>query len=145
MDDDLMTAGTPTGLVKAASIVLALAGVFVALTGAQVLGTRFYVEWANAVPPALLALGLCLIPAALSTFRGSMLAAILAVTFGGLAFLLCSGWFIYTFGTVFSLMNVLAVPMAGLGALLGLLAFPHVRKMAQAKQRLADQGMSLGL
>lgn len=145
MDDDLMVAGTPTGLVKAASTVLALAGVFIALTGVQVLGARFFEAWVNAVPPLFLVMGIALVPAALSLFRGSMFAAVAAVAIAGLAFLMTSAWFIFTFGSILSLMNVMAVPMAGLGALLGLLALPHVRKMAQAKQRLAEQGMSLGL
>lgn len=144
-DDDLATAAAPSLEVKGAAATFALAGLFTTLTGVQILGVEWMASWMNAGRFVFLGMGVALFVLGLRIFRGDALANLVGVGVAAVAALVGAGWFIATFGSILSLMNVLATGLCGLATLLALLALRHTRRMADAKARLADEGMSLGL
>lgn len=144
-DDDLATAAAPRLEVKGAAACFALAGLFTTLTGVQILGVEWVAAWMNAARYVFLGLGVALFVIGLRIYRGDARANVFGLVVAPLASLFAMVWFVVTFGAILSLMNVVAVGMTGLAALLGLLALRHTRRMADAKARLADEGMSLGL
>ena len=142
-DDLIVAAATPTE-VKAAAAFVALAGLFVALTGLQVVSVRWVEAWRNVIPMFFLAVGVALVPIGAALYRGRFGAAIAGLALCTLCVLATCTWFVATWGSVFSLMNIAAVPLSVLGALLSGLSLPGTRKMAQARARLADEGMDVG-
>ncbi|MCB9594174.1 MAG: hypothetical protein H6719_15690 [Sandaracinaceae bacterium] len=144
MDADIQAAEPPI-LVKAAAVAQALTGLFVTLTGVQVLGVTWRAEWANYVPPALCVMGALAIFFAAMQYRARAWAGIASAINGGLLGLLMVGWLFYTFTTVLSCMMYLAIPLSGLSAILNLVSIGAILRTAQARQRLSDRGLDLGL
>ena len=144
-EDDLEVAGTPSGNVKAAVVCTIMGGLFLLLTGVQLLGMVFRADWMNIPKYAFLGVGALLVGLSVRMFRGRVMAAVGASVLTPVACLAAALWFIVTFGSVMSLMNVLAVVMLGVATLLQWLALSDVRRMSAARQRLADDGLSLGL
>lgn len=144
-NDDFITAGTPHLIVTLGSVAGALAGLFVALTGAQLLGARFIAAWMNLGCFFFIGVGVAMIPAAFQTYRGVFPAAVGMIILSTIGFLVMAGWCVLTCGSVFSLMNLLAIPVSALATLLVGLGLPKVKLMSDAKRRLAEQGFSLGL
>lgn len=143
-DDVLMEAATTPTEVKAAAAFVALGGLFVALTGLQVISVHWRDDWRNLAPYLFLGIGGLMVPTGAVLYRGNPNAAILGLLLCTFAMFGTCGWFITTWGSVFSLMNVAAVPMAVIGAVLCGLSVPATRKMANARERLADEGLDLG-
>lgn len=144
-EEDLSLAGTPTGRVKAASGFTIVGGLFLCLTGVQLIGVVFRDAWMNGATHLFVGLGALLIGLGIRTFRGRVPEAVAALVLASLGCLAAALWFLVTFGAVLSLMNVISVPLLGLGALLQFFALADVRRMSAARQRLADDGLSLGL
>lgn len=144
-DEDLAMAAAPNLEVKGAAGSCALSGLLLVLTGVQILGVRWIDAWMNYWRFVFIALGVVLFVLAMRVYRGDHKANLAALVFAGLASVVGAGWFFVTFGSVLSLMNVAAVAMTGLATLLCLFSLGHTRKMSAARQRLADEGMSLGL
>jgi len=143
-DDDLVAAASAPMEVKAGAAFVALGGLFVALTGLQVISVTWHDEWRNLVPYFFLGVGGLMVPTGATLYRGNPRAALLGLVLCTLSTLGTCGWFVTTWGSVFSLMNVAAVPMAVVGAVLCGLSVPATRKMAEARERLADEGLNLG-
>lgn len=144
MDADIQAAEPPI-LVKLAAAVHALTGLFVGLTGLQLLGARFVATWANFVPPFLLAIGLAAIVFAAMQYRARGWAAIASGVLSVITAITMLGWLFYTLTSVLSCIMWLAIPLSGLSAILNLVAIGPIRRTAQARQRLSDRGMNLGL
>ena len=144
-EDDLEIAGRPSGKVRAAVVCTIMGGLFLLLTGVQLIGTVFLADWMNIPKYAFLGIGVVLIGLGVRTFRGRLPAAIGAMALSAIGSLAGALWFLVTFGSVLSLMNVIAVVMLGVATLLHVFAWPDVRRMSAARQRLADDGLSLGL
>lgn len=144
-EDDLEIAGSATAKVKAAVVCTIMGALFLLLTGVQLIGTVFRADWMNIPKYVFLGSGVLLIGLSVRTFRGRLTDAIGASALSPLACLAAALWFIVTFGSILSLMNVFAVVMLGVATLLQFLAFSDVRRMSAARQRLADDGLSLGL
>ena len=143
-EDDLVVAAATPSTVKAAAAFVALAGLFVALTGLQAISFRWSQPWRNAMPLVFLALGVAMIPLGAMLYRGRAFAAIGGLACAGICALGTCTWFVVTWGSVFSLMNIAAVPLCVLGALFSGLSIPATRRMAEARARLADQGLDVG-
>jgi len=143
-DDDLVAAAATPMEVRAGAAFMALGGLFVALTGLQVISVTWHEGWRNLVPYVFLAVGGLMVPTGATLYRGSHRSAILGLALCTVATLGTCGWFVTTWGSVFSLMNVAAVPMAVIGAVLCGLSLPATKKMAEARERLADEGLNLG-
>lgn len=144
MDADIASAEPPI-LVKLAAAVQALAGLFVALSGFQVLDVTWRAEWANFVPPFLVVMGLSSIGLGAMQYRARTWAAFASAIVAGLVALAMLGWLFYTFTSVVSCIQYLAVPLSGLSAILALVAIGPIRRTAEARQRLSDRGLNLGL
>ena len=144
-EDDLQLAGTPSGKVKAAVVCTIIGGLFLLLTGVQLIGTVFRADWMNIPKYAFVGVGVVLIGLGVRTFRGRVMAAVGATVLTPIATLAGALWFIVTFGSIISLMNVFAVMMLGVATMLQWFALSDVRRMSAARQRLADDGLSLGL
>jgi len=143
-DDDLMAAASTPTEVKAAAAFVALGGLFVALTGLQVISVTWHDEWRNLAPYLFLGMGALMVPTGAILYRGNPKAALLGLLLCTFSMFGTCGWFITTWGSVFSLMNIAAVPMVVIGAVLCGLSIPATRKMAAARERLADEGLNLG-
>lgn len=144
-EEDLSLAGAPTGRVKAASGFTIAGGLFLALTGLQLIGVTFRDDWMNGAMYLFIGLGALLMGLGPRTFRGRLPAAFAAMALAGLGCLAAGLWFLVTFGSLLSLMNIISVPLLGVAALLQFFALADVRRMSAARQRLADDGLSLGL
>lgn len=144
-EDDLIAAAAPTALVKIAAVAMGLSGVLVALSGLQVAGGFFAYVWLEALAYALLGLGVAQVVLAALVYRARAWAAYLGAANGVLMALAITGWFIATLGSFFSCLVVIAIPVSGLAALLAVAAVFPVRRAAEARQRLADEGLNLGL
>ena len=144
-DDDLTIAATPNVEVKGAAACFAIGGLFLVLTGVQILGLRWYASWMNLGKWAFFALGALTFVLGLRIFRGDARANAIGVGVAGIDALFGAGWFVLTFGAILSLMNVLAVVVCALAAVLAIFSLKHTRRMSEARARLADEGMSLGL
>jgi hypothetical protein len=136
-EDDLVTAAAPNLEVKGAAGSGALSGLLLVLTGVQILDVRWVDAWMNYGRFVFLVLGALLFVLAMRVYRGDHKANLAALVVAGLSSVVGVGWFF--------VMNVAAVAMTGLATLLFFLALGHTRKMTAARQRLADEGMSLGL
>jgi len=143
-DDDLIAAASAPTEVKAAAAFVTLGGLFVALTGLQVISVNWHDEWRNLAPYLFLGIGGLMVPTGAILYRGNPKAALLGLILCTFAMFGTCGWFMGTWGSVFSLMNIAAVPMAVIGAVLCGLSVPATRKMAAARERLADEGLNLG-
>lgn len=144
MDADIQAAEPPI-VVKLAAAVHGMAGLFVGLVGLQLLGVTFRAGWANFVPPFLCVLGLTGIFLAAMQYRARGWAGIGSAILGVVAAVTMLGWLFYTLTSVLSCIVYVAVPLSGLAAILNLIAVGPILKTAQARQRLSDRGMNLGL
>ena len=136
----------PSSVVKAASAVNAIAGLFIGLTGLQMLGARFGAEWLKAVPWLLLVLGVGQLALGAMIFRARLWAGLGACVVAPLNTLLIVGWvgFMASQGA-FTCIGVVAAPACVLASIGAFAALAGVRATSAARQRLADQGLSLGL
>ncbi|MEM1418109.1 MAG: hypothetical protein AAGH15_24650 [Myxococcota bacterium] len=135
----------PSTMVKASAALHAFAGLFVALTGLQLVGTRFVEPMVNAAPMVLLLLGITLVVLGAQVYRAKGWTAVGGVVLGGVGALTAFLWLGFSFvGGIFSLMALLAVPVAGLAFLAALLARKDIVRVATYRQRLSDQGLDLG-
>jgi hypothetical protein len=137
----------PTARTKTSAALHGMSGVLTALAGVQfVTSASFYDPIQNALPWSLAVLGVVQVVVALLVLRnhhpaalaGSLLAAVIAL--GALAWLVLS----LTSGML-SFLAIVAVPVAGCAALLAPAALAHTRRGWDAKKRLEDAGMELGL
>ena len=135
----------PSALVKMAAAVQALAGLFVGLTGLQLVGTRWVAGWPDYAPYVLLALGASHVFLGATVFRARNWAAVTSAGLGVVTALVMIGWLFYVFTTIMSCILYVAVPFAVLNAILSFVALSGVRTTAEARRRLAEQGMNLGL
>lgn len=136
----------PTLVVKLAAAVQALTGVFVGLSGLQLVGIVFYRHpILNALPWTLMISGVALIVIAARVFRARAWAAIAGVVIAPALALLLGFWAIYSFGDVFSCVLMLAIPLTLIATGLGALAIGPVRRATEARERLDAQGFNLGL
>ncbi len=141
---DIKAAEAPTP-VKLAASVQGLSGVLAGLTGLQLVGARWAAEWVGAVPYALMGLGLASLAMAVSQYRARAWAGPGSVLLSGVVALTVIGWVLYTLTSVMSCMAYMSVPLSMLSAVLSLVALRGVRETAAARQRLSDEGLSLGL
>lgn len=141
-----LKAAEPPGVVKIAAAVQALAGLFVGLCGLQVVtGVVWAHAWMGAIPYVLLLIGGGAIFMAANQYRARAWAGVGSAVYDAVLALVATGWGMFSFTGMFSCMTVVAVPLALLSGLLSLLAMKGVKDTADARRRLADQGMGLGL
>lgn len=135
----------PAALVKMAAAAQALCGLFVFLTGLQIVGVRGSASFVRLIPYIFMALGASQIVFGAMLLRARRWASLGGVALNGLTALTMVSWFVYSFGSITSCIGMLCVPLSGLALLLGAFSVPAVKRTADARQRLADQGMNLGL
>ncbi|MGE0786122.1 MAG: hypothetical protein AB7S26_10565 [Sandaracinaceae bacterium] len=134
-------------LVKAAAVVQMIAGILVALSGAQFSDRDyFYTEVLNQVPYLLIVLGLAAIGFAAMQFRARVWAGMGSAILGVVNVVAMGGWFValVVHGALIP-MPLAAAAAAGLSALLSIAAVPQVYRTARARERLARAGLDLGL
>lgn len=136
----------PVALVKLAAALQAISGLFVALCGLQLVGASWRIAILGIVPYLMMSAGVLQIVVGAQYYRARTWAAY-AGTGLGLAIGLGMGvWAPFSFVSgVFSCLVLIATPIAVLAAVLAIVGIGGVRRTADARQRLADQGMSLGL
>lgn len=140
-----VSAAQPHLIVKLSAAAYALAGVFVALSGLQLVGLRFYDSLLAPLPYVLMLGGVSLLYLATRVYRARTWAAITALVLAPALLVILVGWVAYSITAVFSCMVLLAFSLLGLSAVLGGVALSWVRRAAQARARLDAAGMSLGL
>lgn len=144
MDADIQAA-EPSILVKLAAAVQGVSGLFVALSGLQLLDVTWRASWANYVPPFLCVIGVTAIFFAAMQYRARGWAAFASAALGVITALTMLGWLFYTLTSVMSCIMYFAIPLSGLSAILAFVAIGPIRRTAEARQRLSDRGMNLGL
>lgn len=142
-DADLEKA-EPSALVRLAAVAQALTGLLVGLCGLQLVGSLL--GWPRFVPWVQLALGPLQLYLGAMVFRARPWAAFAGAGLGGVAALLMVGWLVFLASrAAFSCMVFVTAPLSVLSALLAVAAIGGVSQTAEARRRLADQGMNLGL
>ncbi len=144
VDTDIQLVEPPI-LVKLASIAQAMTGVFVGLTGLQLVGTHWRAAWANYASYGLLFLGAATIGMAAMQYRARGWSAIGSMVLGVVTALSMLGWFFYVLTDVLSCVMWLAVPLSCFSVILSAVSVGPILSTAAARRRLADRGMDLGL
>jgi hypothetical protein len=138
----------PIALVKVASALQGVTGVFIALTGVQMWGVYGYgdLAWIEYVPYFLMVIGTLQLAVATMVYRARAWAALAGAILGLFAALVMGAWDVLcVVESMFSCIGLLAFPLAGLSAILAFLAIGPVRATAAARARLSAAGMGLGL
>lgn len=136
----------PVALVKLAAAAQALSGLFVALCGLQLVGGRWTIPMLGLVPYLMMTCGVLQIVVGAQYYRARTWAAYTGAGLGVFVGLVMGAWAPFSFVSgVFSCMVLIAAPVAILSAVLAIAGIGGVRTTAGARQRLSDQGMSLGL
>jgi len=144
VDADIQAAEPPI-LVKFASVAQGLAGLFVGLTGLQMVDFRWRVEWASYVPYCLLFLGAAGLGMSAMLYRSRRWAGIASPILGAVTALTMVGWLFHVLTNVFSCIMWVAVPLSCLSTILSAVSVGPVLRTAAARRRLSDRGMNLGL
>jgi len=144
MDSDISEA-EPALLVKAASVVQGLCGLFVALNGVQLVGVSFRIELLDFAPYVQIACGVAQIGLAAMQYRARPWAGYASAVFGVTVAVMMVAWLAHLLSSVLSCIMYLAVPLSALNMILAGVAIPPLLRAARARQRLADRGMDLGL
>jgi hypothetical protein len=132
--------------VKLSAALHAIAGVFIALCGLQLVSLEFYEHpFLGALPYVLMGGGVGLLFLGTRVYRARTWAALFAVGLAATLVLILAGWIVYSFPAVFSCLVLMSVPLGILGTILGAVAIGSVRHAAAARARLDAAGMSLGL
>lgn len=140
-----LRAAQPSVLVKIVSVALGIAGLLAALSGLQVIGVRWRDPMMGALSMTILIAGALQVVMAFQYFRARPWAAFTGAALAAVLALLMAAWLFLTFPGMLSCMVVVAVPATAIAAILSLVGIGSVRATARARQRLADDGMSLGL
>lgn len=139
-------AAEPSALVKIAAAAQAMAGGFIALCGLQLVGIRSYnYPIVGALPYVLMIGGVGLLALSTRVYRARMWAAVSACGLAPLLALVLVAWAIFSYGQILSCMLFCTLPLSFLASVIGLAALGSVRAAANARRRLAEQGMNLGL
>lgn len=145
-DSDLSRLDAPL-VVKLAAAVSGVAGLFACLGGLQPATSLIFRElWLAAVVWSLVAAGAAQLVLGFMLVRNRAWVAVGATVLAPITLLLSLGWAVFALSNgAFSCLNVLAVPL-GIGAtILAPLSIGPARRATAARQRLADQGVDLGL
>lgn len=138
-----IAAAESSALVKMAAAIQAVTGLFVLLNGLQLVGALR--SDLAVVPYVHLGLGAAQIVFGAMLYRARRWASLGGIGLNALTALVMVGWFFYSFTTIISCMMYVAVPLTVLALILGAISVPSVKRTADARERLADQGMNLGL
>lgn len=144
VDEDIQAADSPL-IVKAAAAVQGFSGLFVMLNGLQLLGATFRTEILDFGPWAQVVFGLAQLGMAAMQFRARVYAGVGSIVLGAVVALMMVIWFFFLATSIVSCVMYAAVPLSLLNLLLSVAAIMPLLRTARARQRLADQGMGLGL
>jgi len=145
--DSDVAATAPTTMVKVAASLQALCGLFWALAGLQsVVSLTFRSPFVGAMPWLMIVGGIAMIALGAKIYRAHGTAAIAGAMLGAVCALAMASWFIGTMMIgVFSCISLLVMPLALGACITAVLAIGPSRQASAARQRLADQGLDLGL
>ena len=144
-DEDLRHADTPP-VAKAAAALAAMSGLFVLLSGVQVLDLRFRMEWLELVPYLMIVAGVGQIVVGAMLGRARAWAVYTAAGGGALISLGMVGWFLFfLLGVGLSCIVFVAPVVSLLATVLAVVSIPGVRRTSAARTRLAERGLGLGL
>jgi hypothetical protein len=141
-----IAAATPPSIARIAGGLVALAGIVVALTGAQTLAMVTIRGPLAIAPYALALLGVIEIAASTYVFRARAWGAIAAVASSAVDLLASGLWLLVSVGHGLLSLYALASPCVALAA--GIMAFVAMgpcERASAARRRLRDQGMDLGI
>jgi hypothetical protein len=145
-DDDIRVLDPPLA-VKAAAALQAICGVLIAVTGVQLFFfVDFYSPWLDLVKYAFFVTGVLQLVVASRVYRARLWAAYAGAALGVAIALVILAWNLFSMLNVgFSCVASVSAPLAMLTALVAFFAIGPTHKVAQARARLADQGMDLGV
>jgi hypothetical protein len=144
-EDDILSA-TPPALVRVAGGLVLFAGAMAVLTGGQVFLVAVMRGPLAAVPYLLVGAGALDAFFGLMVFRARDWAAIGAVAVSGILMLLAFGWLVVSFGGGLFQMYAMISPFAAAAALaMSIASLGPCRRATAARERLAAQGMNLGI
>lgn len=137
----------PTSTVKMCAALHGIAGTVTALAGLQFVTSGSFIEaYLNALPWSLVALGAIQVGLALLVLRNHHPAAIAASLNAALLALLALGWLVLSITSgMLSFMALGAVPAAGSAAILSPFTLGQTKRGWDAKKRLSESGIELGL
>lgn len=141
-----IAAATPPSIARIAGGLVALAGIVVALTGAQTLAMVTIRGPLAPVPYVLALLGVVEIAAGTLVFRARAWAAIAAIASSALDLLASGFWLLLSMGHGLLSLYALASPFVSIVA--GIMAFVALgpcERASAARRRLREQGMDLGI
>ena len=145
-DDAKVAIGSP--VIKGAAALVALAGLFTAMTGLQIaMATDYYGSpLVHAIPFVQLAFGVGSILLAASVYRARTWSSVAAAGASLFAVLAMAAYLVVSLSWgVFSCVAVIAVGLWLLAAALSLVAVPAARKATAARERMRARGEDLGL
>lgn len=135
----------PSMTVKLSTLAQGLTGVLVALCGLQVVHLEFRIAAIDLVPVFMMSAGMLHLVLAVQVYRARPWAALASAVLGPTLAVLMLSWTVFSLSAaIFSCLLPMATALAVVSALLTLLAVGPVKKTAAARQRMAEQGMSLG-
>lgn len=145
IDADIKAAEPPT-IVKMAASIQGVTGFLVGLTGLQLVGTRWVSDWYALLPYLICLLGAGSLFFAAMQYRARAWAGIGSVVWGALSTLAVLGFLgLLMVNGVMSCLAFVAVPLSFISLVLDVVALKGIRDTALARQRLSDEGLSLGL
>lgn len=145
VDADLEAAKEPT-LAHIAGGTQAFAGALTALTALQQIGTVSWRSFLFVMPYVELLLGVAVLALAFRTYRarrrGSLAAAIASISLAPIV----GAWTVFATISGFVTCIAFLAPVVGLfGGALGFAALSSIRRCSDARERLAEQGLSFGV
>lgn len=144
--DDVALAALPVQVKSAAGAAL-LAGLFGVVDVLQLFGIIRRIEGVFGAFPALMGIeSLAALAAAFFLYRARPWAPWVGMASGGLLWLTSSAWFLFAAANGLVTLFGLLVPFFGLAVLvLAIVSRKHCQVTAQARERLAAQGLELGV
>lgn len=144
-EDDILSA-TPAAIVRVAGGLVLFAGAMALLTGGQVFLAAVVRGPLAVIPYFLVGAGVLDAFFGLMVFRARDWAAIGAVAVSALLMLVAFAWLVLSFGGGLFQMYAMIAPFAAAGALgLSVASLGSCRRATAARERLAAQGMNLGI
>jgi hypothetical protein len=133
--------------VKAAAATAMLAGVFGLFDVLQLFGVINHIDGFFSIAPTLMGIESAgSVAAAFFLFRARRWAPWLGAAAGGLLWATSSAWFLFAAMNGFITLFGLLIPLLGLGELvMAMVARKACESTAQARERLAAQGLELGV
>jgi hypothetical protein len=141
-----IAAATPPVIARIAGGLVALAGIVVALTGAQTLAMVTIRGSLELAPYVLALLGLVEIGAGVLVFRARGWAAIAAAVVSFVNVLASGLWLLVSMGHGLLSLYALASPFVSIvGGVMAIVAVGPCERASAARRRLREQGMDLGI